>query len=73
MEVSRFTMIVPKRIIIYPKDVMNMTGTTRKTATRMLNRIKKQLGKPEGGLVTVQEFCKSIGISEQEAYRFILD
>ena len=66
-------MIVPKRICIYPKDVQNITGRKERTARRLLNKIKVQLGKPEEGFVTVQEFCQFTGISEGEVQRFLLD
>ena len=66
-------MIVPKRIIIYPKDVQNITGKKYKMANRLINKIKQHLGKPEDGLVTVKEFCQFTGIAEAEVQRFMLD
>ena len=66
-------MIVPKRICIYPKDVQNITGRKEKTARRLLNKIKQQLGKPEEGFVTVQEFCQFTGITMEEVSRFLID
>jgi len=66
-------MIVPKRIIIYPKDVQNITGKKDKTARRLINKIKQQLCKPEDGLVTVKEFCQFTGIAEVEVQRFLID
>jgi hypothetical protein len=66
-------MIVPKRICIYPKDVQNITGRKEKTARRLLNKIKTQLGKSKEGFVTVQEFCQYTGITEDEVARFMID
>jgi hypothetical protein len=66
-------MIVPKRICIYPKDVQNITGRKEKTARRLLNKIKLQLGKPEEGFVTVQEFSQFTGITMEEVSRFLID
>ena len=66
-------MLLPKRICIYTKDIQNVTGRKEKTARRLLSKIKKELGKPEEGFVTVQEFCKFTGISEEEVNRFMVD
>jgi hypothetical protein len=66
-------MIVPKRICIYPKDVQNITGRKEKTARRMLNKIKSKLGKSKEEFITVQEFCKFTGITEDEVARFMID
>ena len=65
-------MILPKRIIIYPKDVQNITGKKYKMANRLINKIKQHLGKPDG-LVTVKEFCQFTGIAEDEVQRFLID
>ena len=66
-------MIVPKRICIYPKDIQNITGKKEKAVRLLIQKIKQQLGKPDEGLITVKEFCKFTGISEEEVQRFLVD
>ncbi len=39
----------------------------------MLNKIKNKLGKSKEEFITVQEFCKFTGITEEEVTRFMID
>ncbi len=66
-------MFIPKRICIYTKDIQNVTGRKEQTARRLLQKIKKELGKPAEGFVTVLEFCKYTGIPEEEVNKFMID
>ena len=61
---------IPSRVIIYPKDVENITGRSDRTARKMLQKIKKALGKPNDALVTVKEFCFFTGIEEEMIKEF---
>jgi len=62
-----------KRICIYPRDIQRITGSSGKAACKLIREIKRQLDKPEAGLVTIREFCAYTGISEDEVERFIWD
>jgi N-dimethylarginine dimethylaminohydrolase len=53
-----------KRVVIYPKDVELLTGKSAATARRILQQIRKCLGKEETEYVTIQEFCFFTGIPE---------
>ena len=61
----------PKRIIIYPKDVINITGLKRPAAQRLLRNIRNDLGKPPGAFVTVMEFASYVHMTESEIRPFL--
>jgi len=58
--------IVAKRIVIYAKDVENITGRKERTARKILQSIREKLGKEKNGFVTIGEFCEHTGIKEAE-------
>jgi len=57
---------IPKRIILYPRDVENLTGRKGRTARNILQKIRQHFGKPKQALVTVKEFCSFMSLSEEE-------
>lgn len=59
---------VPKRVVIYAKDVVNITGKKKTAAQLMMQRIRQQLGKKKEEFVTVEEFCQATGIKEHQVY-----
>jgi hypothetical protein len=64
---------MPKRIVIYAKDVENITGRKSRAARKLLHRIREQNQKPKDAFVTVKEFCSFTGIDEKEVKEFLLD
>lgn len=62
---------IPNRIVVYPKDVMNITGRRERTARKLLAKIRKQLGKPVGSFITVEEFCLFTGLREEKIIPFL--
>lgn len=50
------------RICIYPKDVQRITGKSEKTSRRLLQKIRKSLGKEPHQYITTEEFAKYTGI-----------
>ncbi|MEQ8472545.1 MAG: hypothetical protein RIC35_15245 [Marinoscillum sp.] len=54
--------MIPKRIIIYPKDVQRITGRTERYGRKLLNQIKKELKKDDHQLVTIHDFADYTGI-----------
>jgi len=63
---------LPNRIVIYTKDVSNMTGLSDKACRKLLCSIRKHLGKPKGSFVTIQDFCSYTGIGEEMIKPFLL-
>lgn len=55
-----------KRIILYPKDLEQLTGKSGRTCRRMLQTIREELGKSKEQLVTVRDFCEYYGMKEEE-------
>ncbi|MET6996404.1 hypothetical protein [Chitinophaga defluvii] len=64
--------IVPNRIVIYAKDVMNITGRSECTARKILQQIRQTTGKKKGDMVTVVEFCQFAGIDLNLARDFLV-
>ena len=53
------------RIIIYNKDLQVLTGKSERTCYRMMNKIKRQIGKANDLPLTVQEFCEYMRIQPE--------
>lgn len=51
--------------MIYSKDVELLTGKSSASARRLLQQIRKNLGKEETEYITIQEFCFFTGIPEE--------
>jgi hypothetical protein len=64
---------IPKRVVIYSRDVENITGCATRTAQAILQNIRKALGKEKFQFVTVREFCFFMGIEEELVKQCILD
>lgn len=64
---------MPKRIVIYAKDVENITGRKNKAARKLLQQIRGQNKKAKDAFVTVREFCSYTGMCEDEVREFLLD
>jgi hypothetical protein len=55
---------VPTRVVVYTKDVSNITGLGPRAARKLLSSIRKQLNKPRSGFITIEEFATFTGIKE---------
>ena len=64
--------IVPTRIVIYVKDVMNITGRSERISRKILQQIWKATGKKRGDMITVIEFCQFTGIAQHLVNAFLL-
>lgn len=62
-----------KRLCIYPKDIMIVTGKSERYARKLLNRIKERMGKKPHQFLTVKEFSIFSGLDEEEINRIIQD
>lgn len=61
--------LIPKRIVIYPKDVELITGRKDKTARKLLNDIRISLGKSKNDFISVREFSQFTGLIEEDVFR----
>ena len=53
-----------RRIAIHPKDVEVLTGKGLRASQKMLEAIKKELGRKKHQMITVTEFCTYVGFDE---------
>ena len=51
-----------KRVVIYPKDIMIITGKSERYARYLIQRIKKHLRKEEHQVISISEFCDYMGL-----------
>jgi hypothetical protein len=62
-----------KRVCIYPKDVVRITGKSERYSRRLLNRIKKHYGKTSHQFITVSEFAAFTGIDKPTIEQNLVD
>ena len=62
---------IPDRIVLYPRDIVNITGRNIRTAQRIIKKIREANGKASNGFVTREEFCASYNIKEEDIKKFI--
>ena len=62
---------IPGRIIIYTKDVVNITGRSERTARRILSTIRKKNNKTPTSFVSIHEFCSHTGLKEEAIVPFL--
>ena len=63
---------IPNRIVIYAKDISNITGRKERTARKLLASIRKKYKKKKGEFVTIDEFCSYTGIKEERVTQFLI-
>ena len=55
-----------KRICIYPKDIVIVTGKSYRQSVRLLNSVRKGLDKASTDFVTIEEFCNATGLRKED-------
>ena len=63
--------LVPNRIVIYPKDVQNITGRKERAARKLISDIRQELGKTKQEFVTIHDFCDYTGLPKEEIEHFL--
>ncbi|HSQ45115.1 MAG TPA: hypothetical protein VLM16_08975 [Ginsengibacter sp.] len=63
--------MIPNRIVIYAKDISNITGRKERTARKMIAQIPKKYKKKKGDFISVREFCSYSGLAEDSIYPFL--
>lgn len=64
---------VPARLVIYSKDIENITGRRPRTAQAILQKIKKHYNKRKFEYITIYEFCEFMQIKEELVREFLRD
>lgn len=62
---------IPPRVVLFAKDIENITGRKGRTARKILQNIRAALGKPGFAFVTVSEFSAFYCIEEDLIYEFL--
>ena len=60
-----------KRVVIYPKDVMIITGKSERYSREILKKIKTHFNKFEYQCVSINEFCIYMGLNEENIQSII--
>lgn len=55
---------IPSRVVLYTRDVENITGRRGRTARQLLQKIRTALGKSKDEFITIKEFSLFTGIEE---------
>ncbi len=53
------------RLCIYPKDIVVITGRSDRYGRKLIKRIKEHLKKQQHQVVTVDEFCRYMGLQPE--------
>lgn len=62
---------IPNRMVVYPKDVMNITGRSERTARKLLFRIRKKYNKEKNAFISLEEFCEFTGLKPNDVSKFL--
>ncbi len=62
-----------KRICIYPKDIMRVTGKSERYCRKLLEMMKVKYSKNEHQFVSVEEFCEFTGLKIEQVKDLITD
>ena len=63
--------IIPIRIVIFARDIQNITGRSERASRLLMQKIRQALGKKPGQFVSVAEFCRFTGLNEEEVHGFL--
>ncbi len=61
-----------KRVVIYPKDIMIITGKSERYSRYLIQRIKKHLNKEDHQMVSITDFCTYMGLERDEVEASII-
>lgn len=66
-------MMIEKRVCIYPKDIQRITGRSERYGRKILQDIRKYLGKESHQFITINEFSEYSGIELEIVSQYIKD
>lgn len=55
-----------QRVVIYPKDIMIVTGRSERYSRNLLNKIKVTFNKAKHQPLTIDEFCQYMGFDSSK-------
>lgn len=51
-----------ERLCIYPKDIQVVTGRSERYGRNLIKKIKEAFSKQDHQVITIDEFCKYLGL-----------
>lgn len=63
--------MMPNRVVVTAKDIMNITGKSNRSAQRLLREIRRVHGKDRMAMVTLMEFCDHTALSAETVERYL--
>ena len=61
----------PGRLVLYAKDVALISDVTKRTASRLIIKIRKHFNRPPSPLVTIRDFCEFTGLQEEKLLEYL--
>lgn len=55
-----------QRVVIYPKDIMIVTGRSERYSRNLLEKIKANFNKAHHQPLTIEEFCQYMGFDSSQ-------
>jgi hypothetical protein len=56
---------IPKRGVIFKKDIMLITGRDKRYCERLMSRVRMHFGKPRLAIISIDEFVEYTGLSKE--------
>lgn len=60
-------------MVLYSRDVQNITGRSPRTSRKLLQKLRLALGKEPDEFVTITEFCEFYGFDEEKVKSYLKD
>ena len=64
---------IPDRMVVYNRDIRNITGKSRSAAHRMMQEVRQVFNKQPGELVSVHEFCAVYALDIEKVKDYFKD
>jgi hypothetical protein len=65
--------MITKRICVYPSDIVVITGKGERYSRKIIQNLKKVLGKEKHQAITFKEAAKYLGVEEDLIFKIIND
>lgn len=65
-------MMKEKRLVIYPKDIMLITGKSERYCRYLMKKMKAHFQKEQHQVITVSEFAQYLGLDPEKVSEIIL-
>ena len=62
---------IPNRIVVYAKDIMNITGRKERAARKLLAHIRMKYKKKKGDFISIDEFCEFTSLKKESVREFL--